>query len=74
MEIGFDPTRFRWLGVPERAYKFREGDERGMGWSEITRHTLAKSDEIGAGFELRYFELAARLSEAERELSTAAKA
>jgi mannose-6-phosphate isomerase-like protein (cupin superfamily) len=58
MEITFDHATFRWHGVEEWAYKLREGGERGMGWSEITRHTLAKPDEIGAGFELRYFELA----------------
>jgi quercetin dioxygenase-like cupin family protein len=55
--IAFDPATFRWAGVEERAYKFRLGNERGMGWKGVTRHTLGEPGRLGAGFELRYFEL-----------------
>ena len=55
--IPFDPTTFRWAGVEERAYKFNLGDERGMGWKDVTRHTIGHPDDLGADFELRYFEL-----------------
>jgi quercetin dioxygenase-like cupin family protein len=55
--IAFDADRFRWEGVPERAYKFRLGDERGMGWKGVTRHTIASPAVLPATFELRYFEL-----------------
>jgi quercetin dioxygenase-like cupin family protein len=56
--IPFDPATFRWAGVEEQAYKFSLGDERGMGWKDVTRHTIGHPDQLGAGFELRYFELA----------------
>jgi quercetin dioxygenase-like cupin family protein len=49
----FDPTAFRWDGVPERAYKDEPGAARGMAWRGIARHTL-----VHGSFELRYFELA----------------
>src|SRR5437588_6260586 len=58
MEIGFDPAAFRWSGVEERPYQSRVDGERGMGWRDVARHTLASSESIGAAFELRYFELA----------------
>jgi quercetin dioxygenase-like cupin family protein len=53
----FDPTSFRWDGIGEEAYKFSLGDERGMGWKGVSRHTLGAPTDLGAGFELRYFEL-----------------
>jgi S-methyl-1-thioxylulose 5-phosphate methylthiotransferase len=55
--IPFDPATFRWAGVEEQAYKFSLGDDRGMGWKDVTRHTIGHPDQLGAGFELRYFEL-----------------
>jgi quercetin dioxygenase-like cupin family protein len=55
--IPFDPATFRWAGVQEQAYKFSLGDQRGMGWQGVTRHTLGEPERLGAGFELRYFEL-----------------
>jgi quercetin dioxygenase-like cupin family protein len=55
--ILFDRTTFRWAGVEEEAYKFSLGDERGMGWKDVTRHTIGHPDDLGADFELRYFEL-----------------
>jgi quercetin dioxygenase-like cupin family protein len=56
--IAFDPDSFRWAGVEERAYKFSPGKERGMGWKDVTRHTLLDPKSLPATFELRYFELA----------------
>lgn len=56
--IRFDPQTFRWEGIDEVPYKFSPGDERGMGWQGVTRHTLASPKTLPAGFELRYFELA----------------
>jgi quercetin dioxygenase-like cupin family protein len=56
--IAFDRDAFRWAGVPEQAYKFSLGDERGMGWRAVTRHTLVDPAALPAGFELRYFEVA----------------
>jgi quercetin dioxygenase-like cupin family protein len=53
----FDPASFRWDGIGEEAYKFSLGDERGMGWKGVSRHTLGAPADLGAGFELRYFEL-----------------
>jgi quercetin dioxygenase-like cupin family protein len=55
--IRFDPATFRWAGVDEKAYKFSLGDRRGMGWKDVTRHTIGHPDDLGADFELRYFEL-----------------
>jgi quercetin dioxygenase-like cupin family protein len=55
--IPFDRSTFRWDGVDEQAYKFSLGDERGMGWKDVTRHTIGHPDDLGADFELRYFEL-----------------
>jgi quercetin dioxygenase-like cupin family protein len=51
--IRFDEHAFRWEGVHERPYK-----EHGADFKGIARHTLARGAEIGAAFELRYFELA----------------
>jgi quercetin dioxygenase-like cupin family protein len=55
--FSFDPDRFRWDGIGEEAYKFSLGDERGMGWKGVSRHTLGEPSRLGAEFELRYFEL-----------------
>ena len=55
--IPFDRTTFRWAGVEEQAYKFSLGDDRGMGWKDVTRHTIGHPADLSAGFELRYFEL-----------------
>jgi quercetin dioxygenase-like cupin family protein len=55
--IDFDLEAFRWAGIEEQAYKFTLGDERGMGWKGVTRHTLASPAALPAAFELRYFEL-----------------
>jgi len=55
--IPFDAATFRWAGVEEQAYKFSLGDERGMGWKDVTRHTIGHPEDLGADFELRYFEL-----------------
>jgi quercetin dioxygenase-like cupin family protein len=55
--IPFDRAAFRWAGVEEQAYKFSLGNQRGMGWRAVTRHTLGEPDRLGADFELRYFEL-----------------
>ena len=49
----FDPETFRWEGVEGRAYKESAGEQRGMGWRGLTRHTLA----VEPAFEQRYFEL-----------------
>jgi len=57
--FSFDPLTFRWDGIGEEAYKFSLGDERGMGWKGVSRHTLGEPSQIGADFELRYFELEA---------------
>ena len=53
---GFDPATFEWDGIAEREYKPSEGDARGMGWKGVTRRTLARADELPAGFDVRYFE------------------
>lgn len=55
--IPFDRATFRWAEVDEEGYKFSLGDERGMGWRDVTRHTIGRPDDLGADFELRYFEL-----------------
>jgi quercetin dioxygenase-like cupin family protein len=55
--IPFDAATFRWAGVEQQAYKFSLGDERGMGWKDVTRHTIGHPEDLGADFELRYFEL-----------------
>jgi quercetin dioxygenase-like cupin family protein len=56
--LRFDPERFRWAGVGERAYKASPGQERGMGWQGLTRHTLVTPGDAPVGFEVRYFEIA----------------
>jgi quercetin dioxygenase-like cupin family protein len=57
--IRFDPRGFGWEGVERRRYKSTGQDiPRGMGFSDVTRHTLARPDELPAAYELRYFELA----------------
>jgi quercetin dioxygenase-like cupin family protein len=53
----FDHRSFRWKGIEPRAYREEAGEEPGMGFSGVARHTLAKGDELPAEFELRYFEL-----------------
>jgi quercetin dioxygenase-like cupin family protein len=53
----FDRDTFRWDGIEPRPYKPASEPIRGMEWRAITRHTLARPDELPAAFELRYFEL-----------------
>jgi quercetin dioxygenase-like cupin family protein len=53
----FDPVTFSWKGVERREYKPIGDEARGMGWRGITRHTIARPNELPAAFELRYFEL-----------------
>src|SRR5919204_573826 len=55
--IPFDPERFCWAGVEERAYKPAVGGERGMDWRGVKRMRLASARDVSAAFELRYFEL-----------------
>jgi len=55
--IPFDEASFRWKGIEPRDYRERAGQERGMGFRGVARHTLAKGQELPARFELRYFEL-----------------
>lgn len=56
--LAFDPAAFSWAGVEERAYKPPDPDvPRGMDWHDVTRHRLGDAEELGAGFDLRYFEL-----------------
>ena len=59
LKVSFDPQHFRWRGVEAQAYKFALGDQRGMGWRDVSRFTLACPPVVPSGFELRYFELAA---------------
>jgi quercetin dioxygenase-like cupin family protein len=58
--IAFDPASFRWSGVAPTAYKQRGTDEgaerRGMNFAGVSRHTLARPEELPAAWELRYFE------------------
>lgn len=56
--VRFDPRAFRWDGVPEREYKFEPGTGAGMGWRDVTRHTLLRPDGEPAAFSVRYFEVA----------------
>ena len=58
LHLPFDPGAFRWRGVEERDYKQSQGDERGMGWRGLTRHTLVPGGNTTARFEQRYFEIA----------------
>lgn len=51
MRVRFDQEGFGWQGVEPRPYKSEPG------WQGVTRHTLARGGELGAAFELRYFEL-----------------
>jgi quercetin dioxygenase-like cupin family protein len=55
--IPFDESAFRWNGIEPRAYREKASQERGMGFRGVARHTLAKGQDLPAGFELRYFEL-----------------
>jgi quercetin dioxygenase-like cupin family protein len=55
--LSFDPAAFRWAGVEEQTYKLGAGDERGMGWKGVSRHTLASAPILGTAFETRFFEL-----------------
>jgi quercetin dioxygenase-like cupin family protein len=55
--IPFDDETFRWKGIEPRAYRETAGQERGMGFSGVARHTLAIGEQLPAEFELRYFEL-----------------
>lgn len=57
----FDPERFRWAGVEPQDYKLKEeAAARGMGFRGVTRHTLVRSDQLPATYELRYFEFEPR--------------
>jgi quercetin dioxygenase-like cupin family protein len=55
--IPFDKAAFRWHGIGPRAYREAVGEEQGMGFRRVVRHTLATGDQLPAEFELRYFEL-----------------
>ena len=59
LKVSFDPQHFRWRGVEAQAYKFALGDQRGMGWRDVSRFTIACPPVVPSRFELRYFELAA---------------
>jgi S-methyl-1-thioxylulose 5-phosphate methylthiotransferase len=55
--IPFDARRFRWVGVEPKAYKDLDAAKaRGMGFAGVSRHTLARPEELPADWELRYFE------------------
>ncbi len=54
--IPFDRRSFEWERVERRPYKSAPEAARGMGFSGVTRHTLARPEELPAAFELRYFE------------------
>ncbi len=57
--LRFDPQQFRWSDVEPRAYKASDdAAARGMGFEGVSRHTLARPDELPAEYELRYFEFA----------------
>ena len=58
LKVSFDRALFRWRGVEAQAYKFALGDQRGMGWRDVNRFTLAGPPVVPSRFELRYFELA----------------
>jgi quercetin dioxygenase-like cupin family protein len=49
--LRFDPSTFRWVGVPPRPYK------PGSGHRGVSRHVLASAEQLSAAFELRYFEI-----------------
>lgn len=51
----FDNKTFAWDGIPAQVYKSGHQGERGMGWSEVVRHTLAGGESLA--FQLRYFEI-----------------
>jgi quercetin dioxygenase-like cupin family protein len=55
--LGFNPAAFGWAGIDEQSYKVGAGDERGMGWKGVTRHTLVRAPSLPAAFETRFFEL-----------------
>jgi quercetin dioxygenase-like cupin family protein len=55
--LGFDSAAFRWKGVEEETYKLGTGEERGLSWRGVTRHTLASASAMPSAFETRYFEL-----------------
>lgn len=55
--VKFDVERFGWADVAATAYKPVEGSgARGMGFTGVSRHTLAAPEELPAAWELRYFE------------------
>lgn len=54
--IPFEGGSFRWKGIEPRAYRDATGQERGMAFRGVARHTLAGGQELPAEFELRYFE------------------
>ena len=55
--VAFDQHGFHWAGVEPREYKPPErAAARGMGFSGVTRYTLARPEELPAAYELRYFE------------------
>src|SRR2546428_10461721 len=58
LKVPFDRVLFRWRGVEPQVYKFALGDQRGMGWRDVNRFTLAGPPVVPSRFELRYFELA----------------
>ena len=58
MKIAFDTAQFRWRGIDPRVYKSSAGEQRGMGWRDVTRFTLGRPPAVPSRLELRYFELA----------------
>ena len=55
--VRFDPQRFGWIEVPPTPYKPAErAREQGMNFTGVSRHTLARPEELPAAWELRYFE------------------
>ncbi len=56
----FDPQGFRWAGIAPSEYKPPDdAARRGMGFAGVSRHPLARAQDLPAGWELRYFEFAA---------------
>lgn len=55
--VEFDVERFGWADVAATAYKSAEDSKaRGMDFTGVSRHTLARPEELPAAWELRYFE------------------
>jgi quercetin dioxygenase-like cupin family protein len=55
--IPFDARQFRWVGVEPKPYKDPDtAGARGMGFAGVSRHTLARPEQLPAAWELRYFE------------------